>query len=115
MRPKDFLRHYASQFQTVEIDSTFYGTPAASTVTSWNEKTPRDFIFAVKVPQVITHEKGSSSRLNLIIEKYFNYAALIAESVRTLPNWQLTAPGIIIRALCRGGASAWRIRNIWKF
>ena len=57
MRSKDFLRHYSTQFQTVEIDSTFYGTPAASTVTSWNERTPQDFIFAVKVPQVITHEK----------------------------------------------------------
>ena len=30
---------------------------AASTVTNWNEKTPGDFIFAVKVPQVITHER----------------------------------------------------------
>ncbi len=57
MRSKDFLRHYASQFQTVEIDSTFYGTPSASTVTSWNEKTPSDFIIAAKVPQVVTHEK----------------------------------------------------------
>lgn len=56
MRSKDFLRHYASQFRTVEVDSTFYGTPPASTVTSWNEKTPGDFIFAVKVPQGITHE-----------------------------------------------------------
>lgn len=57
MRPQEFLRYYSSQFQTVEIDSTFHGTSAASTVTSWNEKTPGDFIFAVKVPQVITHEK----------------------------------------------------------
>jgi uncharacterized protein YecE (DUF72 family) len=57
MRSRDFLSYYASQFQTVEIDSTFYGTPSASTVASWNEKTPRDFIFAVKVPQVVTHEK----------------------------------------------------------
>src|SRR5215475_11746299 len=57
MRSKDTLRHYSTQFRTVEIDSTFYGTPAASTVTSWNEKTPGDFIFAVKVPQVVTHEK----------------------------------------------------------
>jgi len=57
MRPKDFLGHYATQFRTVEIDSTFYGTPAASTVTGWNEKTPAGFIFAVKVPKVITHEK----------------------------------------------------------
>ena len=57
MRSRDFLSYYASKFQTVEIDSTFYGTPSASTVASWNEKTPADFIFAVKVPQLITHEK----------------------------------------------------------
>lgn len=58
MRSKDFLRHYGTQFQTVEIDSTFYGTPNASTVAGWNEKTPQDFTFAVKVPQIITHEKA---------------------------------------------------------
>ncbi len=57
MRSKDYLRHYAGRFQTVEIDSTFYGTPSPSTVTGWNEKTPQDFIFAVKVPRVITYEK----------------------------------------------------------
>ena len=57
MRSRDFLSYYASKFPTVEIDSTFYGTPTASTVASWNEKTPRDFIFAAKVPQVITHDK----------------------------------------------------------
>jgi uncharacterized protein YecE (DUF72 family) len=57
IRSRDFLSYYASKFQTVEIDSTFYGTPSASTVTSWNEKTPDDFIFCVKVPQIITHEK----------------------------------------------------------
>ncbi len=58
MRSKDFLSYYASQFQTVEIDSTFDGTPTASTVTSWNEKTPQDFIIAAKVLQTITHEKA---------------------------------------------------------
>lgn len=57
MRSKGFLSHYAGQFQTAEIDSTFYGTPAASTVTRWNEKTPADFIFAVEFPKVITHER----------------------------------------------------------
>jgi uncharacterized protein YecE (DUF72 family) len=53
----DFLSYYARQFQTVEIDSTYYATPSASTVTNWYERTPPDFIFAAKVPQVITHEK----------------------------------------------------------
>jgi uncharacterized protein YecE (DUF72 family) len=57
MKPRDYLSYYASQFKTVEVDSTFYGTPSVSTVTSWHQKTPPDFIFAAKVPQVVTHEK----------------------------------------------------------
>jgi uncharacterized protein YecE (DUF72 family) len=57
MKSRDFLAHYATQFVTVELDSTFYGTPSASTVTAWYEKTPPDFLFAAKVPQVVTHEK----------------------------------------------------------
>jgi uncharacterized protein YecE (DUF72 family) len=57
MQSREFLTHYATKFRTVEVDSTFYGTPSVSTVTAWNEKTPDDFVFAAKVPQVITHEK----------------------------------------------------------
>jgi uncharacterized protein YecE (DUF72 family) len=57
MKPTDYLTYYATQFQTVEIDSTYYRTPSASTVTGWYEKTPPDFIFAAKVPQIVTHEK----------------------------------------------------------
>jgi len=57
MKPANYLTHYATQFQTVEIDSTYYGTPSASTVRSWYEKTPPAFVFAAKVPQIVTHEK----------------------------------------------------------
>src|SRR5271165_2642465 len=57
MKPRDFLSYYATQFKTVEIDSTYYATPSASTVTNWYERTPPDFIFAAKVPQIVTHEK----------------------------------------------------------
>ena len=57
MRSPDFLGYYAKHFRTVEIDSTFYGAPKPSTVTNWKERTPSDFVFAVKVPQVVTHEK----------------------------------------------------------
>ena len=57
MKPTHFLSYYATQFATVEVDSTFYRTPSASTVNGWYEKTPPDFVFAAKVPQVITHEK----------------------------------------------------------
>lgn len=57
MKSSDYLAFYASKFKTVEIDSTYYGTPSASTVIGWRDKTPADFIFAAKVPQTITHEK----------------------------------------------------------
>jgi uncharacterized protein YecE (DUF72 family) len=57
LKPADYLSYYATQFDTVEVDSTFYRTPSESTVRGWNAKTPPGFIFAAKVPQVITHEK----------------------------------------------------------
>lgn len=57
MKPSEYLSFYATKFQTVEIDSTFYGTPSAATVDGWYRRTPPDFVFAAKVPQVVTHEK----------------------------------------------------------
>jgi len=57
MKPADYLTYYSTQFRTVEVDSTYYRTPSASTVSNWYLKTPHDFIFAAKVPQVVTHEK----------------------------------------------------------
>ena len=57
IKPADYLSYYATQFATVEVDSTFYGCPSPSTVNNWAARTPEDFIFSVKVPQVITHEK----------------------------------------------------------
>ena len=57
MKSPEFLRHYATRLRTVEVDSTFYGTPPAARVRNWYEKTPPDFVFAAKVPQLITHEK----------------------------------------------------------
>lgn len=52
-RLAEYVKHYA----TVEIDSTFYGTPRRSTVQKWREVVPDGFLFAAKFPQEITHEK----------------------------------------------------------
>jgi hypothetical protein len=40
-RPADFLRCYAREFDTVEVDATYYAVPSARTVDGWAEKTPR--------------------------------------------------------------------------
>jgi uncharacterized protein YecE (DUF72 family) len=52
------LAEYANHYATVEIDSTFYGTPRTSTVERWREVVPEGFLFAAKFPQEITHEKN---------------------------------------------------------
>jgi len=52
---KDYLVYYASHFNTVEVDSTFYRIPAQSTVTNWKQQTPQNFLFSLKFPQLITH------------------------------------------------------------
>jgi uncharacterized protein YecE (DUF72 family) len=57
MKPAEYLTYYATKFNTVEVDSTFYRTPSAATVIGWEPKTPTEFILAAKVPQTITHEK----------------------------------------------------------
>ena len=57
MPPYDYLRHYAARFDTVEVDATFYRIPEEKMVDAWRERTPPDFVFAAKFPQVITHEK----------------------------------------------------------
>lgn len=53
-RLAEYVKHYA----TVEIDSTFYGTPKRRTVEKWREVAPDGFLFAAKFPQEITHEKN---------------------------------------------------------
>ena len=57
-KPADFSRYYSTQFNCVEIDSTFYRIPTAKTVDQWRERTPKGFVFATKAPpQAISGEK----------------------------------------------------------
>jgi uncharacterized protein YecE (DUF72 family) len=49
------LGYYAKQFDTVEVNATFYGLPKKRTVESWREAVPPGFVFAVKGSRYITH------------------------------------------------------------
>lgn len=51
-----WLEFYARHFSAVEIDSTFYHAPTPHAAAHWNEQTPADFRFALKMPREITHE-----------------------------------------------------------
>jgi uncharacterized protein YecE (DUF72 family) len=54
---REFLAFYAREFDTVEINNTFYQLPAAATLRNWRETVPDGFVFAVKAGRAITHFK----------------------------------------------------------
>ncbi len=55
--PAAYLAQYAREFRSVEVDSTFYGTPDPQRLARWARSVPRDFTFALKLPREITHER----------------------------------------------------------
>jgi uncharacterized protein YecE (DUF72 family) len=55
----DELRFYSERFNTVEVNSTFYGQPRAHAALGWVKRTPADFEFAVKLYQKFTHPNMS--------------------------------------------------------
>jgi uncharacterized protein YecE (DUF72 family) len=53
----DELRFYAEHFETVEVNSTFYGQPRADVTSGWASRTPPEFEFSLKLYQKFTHPK----------------------------------------------------------
>jgi uncharacterized protein YecE (DUF72 family) len=52
-----WLEHYAERFTTVELNNSFYRLPPPETFAKWRERTPADFVFAVKMSRYLTHIK----------------------------------------------------------
>jgi len=52
---KDELSYYATQFNSIELNATFYGMPTAEQVQTWKEKTPKDFKFFPKITNTVSH------------------------------------------------------------
>jgi uncharacterized protein YecE (DUF72 family) len=54
---RNWLRFYAREFETVEVNTTFYRLPRRDAVARWVDETPDGFTFAVKVSRYVTHVK----------------------------------------------------------
>jgi len=57
LMPANYLSFVADRYSIVEVDSTFYRSPSIKMVQGWQDRTPDNFGFSLKVPQTITHEK----------------------------------------------------------
>ena len=66
-RRAEWFEHYASKFKTVELNAPFYSWPTVATVDTWRRQPGRrKFTYAVKVNELITHQKRMSGVKTLV-------------------------------------------------
>lgn len=75
-KPESYLRQYAHEFASVEVDSTFYGTPSPERLRRWADAVPAGFSFALKLPREITHERRLVGCAHVLAEFFAAAAAL---------------------------------------
>jgi uncharacterized protein YecE (DUF72 family) len=57
LRPAGWFAHYAREFDTVEINNSFYRLPSEAAFDAWREQAPPGFLYAVKASRFLTHLK----------------------------------------------------------
>jgi uncharacterized protein YecE (DUF72 family) len=95
MAQKDWFGHYSRDFDTVELNNTFYRLPTDSTFEHWRRVAPEGFLFTFKASRYITHIK----RLNdprQTLAKFLAGVRLTADHLGPLlfqlpPRWQADA------------------------
>ncbi len=66
---KDELEYYATQFNSIELNATFYGIPPIQQVETWRDKTPADFKFFPKITNSISHYKRLKG-VDVLVDEY---------------------------------------------
>ncbi len=61
-----WLGYYASVFDTVEVDSTFYTIPETATTAKWSAQVPDAFTFVAKMFRGITHDLGKGTPVDAV-------------------------------------------------
>lgn len=70
------LSYYSKIFKSVEIDSTFYRYPTREQVHGYHKTVSGDFVFAAKLPKLLTHEKLLNTSLG-VKEDLFRFLELL--------------------------------------
>jgi uncharacterized protein YecE (DUF72 family) len=83
-----WLAAYAQRFPAVELNATFYGVPAASTLDAWLDSTPSDFVFCPKLPRAASHaaDLGLSGAANAAIDSLSRLGTKLGHVLVQLPE-----------------------------
>jgi uncharacterized protein YecE (DUF72 family) len=87
------LAHYYSQFDTVELNNSFYMLPKIETMRCWRDATPRNFEFAVKASRFLTHNKKLKEPENAL-NNFLPRAEALGEKLGPIlfqlpPKWRI--------------------------
>ena len=88
-----WFQHYATVFDTVEINNSFYRLPEESTFAGWAEKAPRGFLYAVKASRFLTHMKKLKDPEEPV-DRFFSRARALGRHLGPVlyqlpPGWKL--------------------------
>jgi uncharacterized protein YecE (DUF72 family) len=89
--PRRWLDHYATLFDTVEVNSTFYRLPKRQAVANWVAESPPGFLFAIKASRYITHVKRLRELRDGIAILYDRIEPLLESDKMGPILWQLPA------------------------
>ena len=97
MSTKDWFEHYSANFRTVELNAPFYSWPTLANVAAWQRQAGgREFVYTVKVCELITHLKRFEDTKTLVQD--FGYIADLLGSrmgcflYQLPPSFQYTLP-----------------------
>lgn len=87
LKQNEWLVFYSKQFDTVEVNASFYRLPFENMVKGWKNKTPNDFVLTFKGSNLITHKKKLKD-VDDYLEKFFDRINIAGEKVGVV-LWQL--------------------------
>jgi len=90
---KRWFEHYATIFDTVEINNSFYRLPEEATFAAWAARAPRRFLFAVKASRFLTHMKKLKDP-DEPVDRFFSRARALRRHLGPVlyqlpPGWKL--------------------------
>ena len=112
---KRWFEHYATVFDTVEINNSFYRLPEESTFAAWAARAPRGFLFAVKASRFLTHMKKLKDPEEPV-ERFFSRVRALGRHLGPVlyqlpPGWKLDRDRLehFLQVLPRG------VRHVLEF
>lgn len=115
---KDFLKIYCKQFNTVELNTTFYHLPSARQVKKWREAATSGFRFCPKVTQSISHSRNLDTQILLLdafIEAVLHFESALGVTFLQLPSYfqpsSMSTLQQLLRHVPKGFQLAVELRN----